>query len=119
MSSASAFLPMPLWTHYAATKAYALYLSEGLWFEFGEKGVDVLALCPGATRTEFAEVSGIKNAGMKPGPVVELALKNLGKKSVVVPGFGNRLILLLSGIIPRQGLIKIGAKAVSGMIERA
>jgi short-subunit dehydrogenase len=118
VSSAMAFLPAPLWTHYAASKAYDLYLSEGLWFELREKGVDVLALCPGATRTEFSRVSGTTSTGMEPGPVVELALKNLGKKSTVIPGFSNRIIVLINRIVPRQWLIKIGAKVVRDLIGR-
>lgn len=118
VSSASAFLPIPLWTHYAATKVYELYLSDGLWFELKEKGVDVLALCPGGTRTEFSKVAGIKSHGMAPVPVVELALKRLGKKSSVIPGFGNRLTPLIDRILPREWLIKLGSKAVSRMLDR-
>ncbi len=112
VSSAMAFLPAPLWTHYAAAKAYDVFLSEGLWFELREKGLDVLALCPGATRTGFSHVSGTKNTGMEPGPVVELALKNIGGESTVIPGFRNRIILLINRIVPRQWLIKIGAKVM-------
>ncbi len=118
VASAMAFLPAPLWTHYAASKAYDLYLSEGLWFELREKGVDVLALCPGATRTEFSKVAGTINTGMEAGPVVESALINLGKKSCVIPGFSNRIILLINRIVPRQWLIKIGANVVRGLIGR-
>lgn len=118
VSSAMAFLPAPLWTHYAASKTYDLYLSEGLWFELREKGVDVLALCPGATRTGFSKVSGTKSSGMEAGPVVETALINLGKKSTVIPGFSNRIIVLINRIVPRRWLIKIGAKVVRDLIGR-
>lgn len=116
VSSASAFLPMPYRTHYAATKVYDLHLSEGLWFELRQNSVDVLALCPGSTRTEFSKVAGTKKTGMEPGPVVELALKNLGKKSFVIPGFNNRIITFINRFIPRQLLTKIGAKVVQDLL---
>ena len=115
VSSVSAFLPMPFWTQYAASKVYDLYLSEGLWFEFKQKGIDVLALCPGGTRTEFSKVAGTKSHGMESGRVVELAIRNLGRKSLVIPGFGNRLVVLMNRIMPRRWLIQIGARVVAGM----
>ena len=81
VSSVAAFMPLPFWTHYSASKVYSLYFSEGLWFELKKNGVDVLALCPGSTRTEFATVSGTSMQGMQVDPVVRCALENLGKKS--------------------------------------
>ena len=84
VASAAAFLPMPFWTNYSASKAYLLHLSEGLWFELKEKNVDVLALCPGATKTEFSKVAGTKNTGMEASEVVKIALQKLGKKSTVL-----------------------------------
>jgi len=43
---------------YAGTKAYVSSLSESLWWENKNKGVYVLGFCPGATYTNFHEVSG-------------------------------------------------------------
>jgi len=43
---------------YAGTKAYVTSLSESLWWENKSKGVYVLGFCPGATYTNFHEVSG-------------------------------------------------------------
>lgn len=117
VSSVAAFLPMPLWTSYAASKTYDLHLSEGLWFELKNKGVDVLALCPGGTRTEFSQVAGTERGKMEPNIVVKLALNSLGKKSVVIPGITNRVIMLLTKALPRVWLVKIGAKVVSKMIN--
>jgi len=115
VSSISAFMPLPFWSHYSASKAYDLYLSEGLWFELKDHGVDVLALCPGGTRTEFTEVAGTKEGGMEPALVVESALQNLGKKSSIVPGLGNRFIVLLTKLMPAKRRIKLGAKVVKSM----
>jgi short-subunit dehydrogenase len=43
---------------YAGTKAYVTSLSESLWWENKSKGIYVLGFCPGATYTNFHEVSG-------------------------------------------------------------
>lgn len=117
-SSASAFQSLPFWTHYAASKAYSLYLAEGLWFELKEKGIDVLALCPGVTNTEFSQVAGTKSGGTDPASVVALALRDLGRKPTTVAGIGNRMVVLLGRIMPRSWMLKIGAKAVRNMMSR-
>ena len=45
-------------TVYGATKAFVLFLSQGLQLELGPKGVYVQAVLPAATRTEIWEKSG-------------------------------------------------------------
>ena len=47
LSSIAAFLPMPFWTHYSASKVYDLHMANGLYLELKDKGVDVLALVLG------------------------------------------------------------------------
>jgi len=115
LSSIAAFLPMPFWTHYSASKVYDLHMANGLYLELKDKGVDVLALCPGNTQTGFAEVAGIKSIGMTPEPVVSQALKKLGKKPLAVPGIGNRIITCMTRMMSRHGNIKVGAKVVQDL----
>jgi short-subunit dehydrogenase len=45
-------------TTYGATKAFVLFLTQGLHLELGPKGVYVQAVLPAATRTEIWERSG-------------------------------------------------------------
>jgi len=45
-------------TVYGATKAFVLFLSQGLQLELGPKGIYVQAVLPAATRTEIWERSG-------------------------------------------------------------
>jgi len=116
VASASAFLPMPFWTNYAASKAYLLHFSEGLGYELRKKGVDVLALCPGSTRTEFSKVAGTTSGGMEPNQVVELGLKKLGKQPVAIAGFSNKIISFISRFFSRKLLTKIGAGVVQGFM---
>jgi len=42
---------------YGATKAFVLSFSEALWAEERPHGIRVLAVCPGATDTEFFDVA--------------------------------------------------------------
>jgi short-subunit dehydrogenase len=66
--------------------------------------VDVLALCPGETRTEFHERAHAKRqfSGHDPAVVVEKALAALGRKPTIVPGFGNKLIAFMHRVFPRR-----------------
>ena len=102
VSSVSGYIPTPIEASYAASKAYELFLAESLWYELKNDGVDVLALCPGVTVSEFHDLSGIKPvAAMPVKPVVALALKTLGKKPSVIAGWHNRLLVSLIRFIPR------------------
>ena len=103
-SSISAFSAHPFLSHYAATKAYILSLAESMNYEFKDKNVDVLALCPGMTKSEMTK--GMKDGPMlmDAPPVVETALNNLGKTAYVVPGFINKAqVFINSRILNRNG----------------
>ncbi len=63
IASTAAFQPGPFMAVYCATKAYVLSFSEALSEELRGTGVTVTALCPGATESEFARISG--NAATK------------------------------------------------------
>jgi short-subunit dehydrogenase len=67
VSSNAAFVPVPRLAAYAASKAFDLSLAEALSAELAAEPVDVLALCPTATRTKFAARSGF-GGGNLPGP---------------------------------------------------
>ena len=46
-------------SHYGSTKAYVIALSEALALTVKDKGVNVSALCPGFTHTDFHETAGL------------------------------------------------------------
>lgn len=100
VSSLAAFQPVAYMSVYAATKAYLLHLSEALWAEVKERGVTIMALCPGTTETDFFDVAGIsgwlkKHRAQTPAQVVKAALTALDKgKQYVVPGWKNYLMSL-------------------------
>jgi short-subunit dehydrogenase len=57
VSSLASLLPIPDFAVYAATKAYVTSFSEALRIEFGDYGINVLAVCPGPVHTEFGSVA--------------------------------------------------------------
>ncbi len=84
--------PLPLHALYSATKVFDNFLAEGLWGELQGTGVDVLALQPGSTETEFMEVAGeIPHAGEPADRVVAVALDALGRQPSVISGWFNWL----------------------------
>lgn len=103
VSSVSGFVATPFEAHYSASKAYELSLAEALGFELEKNGVDMLALCPGSTNTEFHAVAGSRPvAAMPVEPVVEAAIRQLGKTPVAIPYWRNRLLVYLLKFTPRR-----------------
>jgi short-subunit dehydrogenase len=74
---------------YGATKAFVLYLTQGLNHELGATGVKFQAVLPGATRTEIWERSGRKVEDLDPArtmdvdELVDAALVGLDKGELV------------------------------------
>ncbi len=102
LGSVLSFVSVPVWANYAASKGYDLMLAEGLAEEMKKYNVDVMTLCPGMTRTEFAQISKINDLmAMDVAPVVKTALQKLGKTRVAVPGFMNKLNIFTTRLNPR------------------
>jgi len=119
VSSVSGYLATPYEATYAASKVYELFLAESLGYELKKKGIDVLALCPGSTDTEFHQISGSHAvAAMAVEPVVALALKKLGKAPVVIPGWHNRLLVYLLKFTPRQLQTRIAGRVMSNLATK-
>jgi len=103
LSSVVAFSATRGWAGYAASKSHNLLLSETMAYELAPHNVDVLTLCPGATRTNFLTKAGLKdNVGSDVSSVVGEALSALGSKKIVIPGFINKYNNFWSGILPRK-----------------
>ena len=116
-SSTAAWQATPYASAYAATKGFGLQLSEGCWDEMREHGVDVLALCPGPTDTEGPKRTGVDPdavpiAMMPPAEVAAIALENLGKRPVVVPGLANRTGVLATRLLPRSVITRMAGRLI-------
>ncbi len=58
VSSLGTFVPGKGMAVYGATKAFLNYYSQALQAELAGTGIEVQALCPGFTRTEFHDAHG-------------------------------------------------------------
>lgn len=107
VGSTGAYMPCPCDTVYAATKAYVLSFSNGLYQELKDTGVTVTCLCPGATQTLFASKANIDNTllfkffVMQPEEVASIGYKSLMKgKRTTTAGLYNKLLVFSSKLLP-------------------
>lgn len=116
VSSNAAFFPVPRLAAYAASKAFDLSLAEALGAELTGRPVDVLALCPTATRSRFAERSGFGRmppGTQTPGHVARAALSALGHQRTLVLGPVSGSVLTAPALV-RAGL----AQAFQAILPR-
>jgi uncharacterized protein len=115
VASVAAFMPGPGMAVYYASKAYVLSLSEALHQEFGRRGIRVTALCPGPVPTEFQERAGLRDERSQLA-LVSLSAERVAQigyhgfmrgRRVVVAGFGNRIAVSLSRIMPKALLLPL------------
>jgi hypothetical protein len=109
LSSSGAFQPMPFMAVYGACKAFVLSFSEALWSEYGNRGLRVLALCPGPTSTKALIKVFDDGHVTTPEQVVKAALKALeARRCYVIPGLKNYLLAnLVPRLMPRSITVKI------------
>ena len=107
IGSTGYYMPCPYDAVYAATKAYVLSFSNGLYQELKGTGVTVTCLCPGATQTLFAEKANINDTllfkffVMQPEVVAAIGYNNLQKgMRVVTAGLYNKLLVLSAKLLP-------------------
>jgi uncharacterized protein len=115
VASTAAFQAVPFNSTYAATKAFDLIFAEGLAEELRPLGVNVCALCPGPTTTEFQQVAQQPERAFKvkeePDKVARVGLEALAKgKTFVVSGAMNRLMMEAERLAPRAFVAKAAAK---------
>jgi short-subunit dehydrogenase len=110
VSSVAAFSQSPWNTTYSATKAWMNSFTEALSVELKTCGapIQVQALCPGFTVTEFHDVMGIDRKiipaswWMTAEAVVDESLRGLARgKLIVIPGWRYRVYVALLAFIPR------------------
>jgi len=123
VASTAGFQPVPFMTTYAATKAFVLSFSEALWEENRPYGVHVMALCPGATDTNFFEAAhGHKPAGrvsQTSEEVVETGLRGLGqRKGSIISGWRNLLMIQLERLTPRSLVTRAAGRMMRGQFDK-
>jgi len=123
IASVAGMVPSPAGhTLYGASKAFVIRMSEALDEENGPKGVNVTAVCPGFTWSEFHDVTGTRDKMNKLPGLLWLKADDVARegyeavmkgRSVVVNGGIYRLLVWLNGALPRSL-----AKWVSGAAGR-
>ena len=111
VASTAAFQPCPSLASYAAGKSYVLNFSLALNHELKGSGVTSSCLCPGATVSEFTEVSGqelsefMKRGQMTPAEVVKVGLEGLERgRAYTIPGKMNALLAFSTRFLPTSFL---------------
>lgn len=114
VASTVAYQPTPYMAVYGATKAFVTSFSAALAEEYRGRGLRVLALCPGATATNFFAVAGNDTMAFgrmrSPAQVVATGLRALERgQSVVIDGPLNTL----ASVIARRLPFALGARAAA------
>jgi short-subunit dehydrogenase len=117
VASIAAFQPVSYQAVYGATKAFVLSFSLALWAEYRQLGVHVVALCPGATATNFFSTVGsddlVRAMGrmQRPEPVVMTGLHALEQgQPYAIEGRHNAFVAQLARILPPSLTAQITAR---------
>lgn len=107
VSSVAGFAPGIRAATYSASKAWLTNFSESLHLQYEGTGVQVLALCPGFTRTEFHSRAQMDSSGipdrlwLDADDVVRAALADLDRgRSMSIPGAQYKVIVQATRVIP-------------------
>jgi short-subunit dehydrogenase len=105
---------------YSATKAFNLVLAEGLWYELRDRGVDVIAIRPGSTRTlswqKTQPADGDVSDAMEPAAVVADALAMLGTTPSTPSGDANRQAERYFRSLSRREVIELMSAITSKLV---
>ena len=106
VASTGAFQPCPYTAVYAATKSYVVNFSLALNNELSPRGVRVLTMCPGPTKTEFFEVNNVRAAApdalvMTAERCVAIGLRSMDRgRALTITGFLNTIGVWLARSSP-------------------
>ncbi len=127
IASLAGFQPTPFMATYGATKAFLLDWSLALAQDWRPRGVTVLAVCPGPTSSAFFKAAGFASApiagrggGQTSAQVARESLVALARgRTLVVCGWKNKLLAMLSSRVPKVAGARITALVLRRMrLER-
>ncbi|CAD6263289.1 unnamed protein product [Miscanthus lutarioriparius] len=100
-SGASAILPSdPLYTVYAATKAYIDQFSRCLYVEYRSKGIDVQCQVPMLVATKMASIKTPSFFVPSPDTYAHTAIRYIGYEPRCTPYWTHALLWLLFSLVP-------------------
>lgn len=118
IASSAAYQAVPFLSAYAASKAFVLSFSRGLYHELKGTSVSVTCVCPGPTETHFIDRANIGAKGQKaaarfnmsPETVAHIAVNCLFKRKLeVITGGINKLTAFFVWLLPKS-LVETVAK---------
>lgn len=120
VGSTGSYLSCPYDAVYAATKAYVLSVSKGINAELKGTGITITTLCPGSTKTQFANKANMENTRlfrmfvMSPQKVAEIGYQAMMKgKSSAIAGIYNKLLVGSSYLLPEGVINYVSRKMLS------
>lgn len=119
LGSIVAYDSFPLISVYSATKGFDLMMGESLYAELKPFGVDVIAVSPGTTATEFHGIAkmragGSMNRPRSPMDVVKTAFRHLGRRPSAIDGTKNFFAMIALSLVPRRFRPDVLGKAMRG-----
>ncbi len=119
IASSAAYQAVPFLSAYAASKAFVLNFSRGLFHELKGTGVSVTCVCPGPTDTHFIDRANIGEKGQKaaarfnmsPETVAHIAIDSLFKRRAeVITGGINKLTAFFIWLLPKRLVESVAKK---------
>jgi short-subunit dehydrogenase len=125
VASIAAYQASPNFAVYGGTKHYVRIFSEVIRKELQGTNITVSCLCPGGTYTEFLEKAGqeLKPSGhaamMSADEVARQAIAGmLAGRSIVVPGWLNKIACFLPRLIPTGWAIAAAGMAMKNSVNQ-
>jgi short-subunit dehydrogenase len=116
VSSAAGFQPIPFMATYAATKAFVTSFNEAIAEENRPFGIQILALCPGSTKTNFQAAAKMEHSMHVKGQqtveeVIDTAMRAVkNRRTRIVSGFTNDLVSRIVNLVPNALITRLLAK---------
>jgi uncharacterized protein len=119
IGSSASYQAVPLLSAYAASKAYVLSFSRGLFQELKKTSVSVTCICPGPTDTNFVNRANVGTKGQKAAKqfnmssqaVARIAVNSLfHRKPEVIAGGLNKLSAFFAWLLPKSMVEGIAMK---------
>ena len=123
VSSAAGFQPIPFMATYAATKTFVNSFTEAIAEENRPFGIQVMALCPGSTKTNFHAAAKLDRSLQVKGQqtaeeVVETALRGVKSgRTRIVSGFVNDIVSRVVTFVPNAFITRVMGKAMRSKFE--
>ena len=109
LGSAASFNPIPYNSVYSATKAFVLSFSQSIAYEYKDKGVKVMVVCPQATDTHFFDHFNKMTGKMRTAEqVVDTTIKAMKTGKLIAPDGGiSKAQSVMHHFLTRKARVKI------------